>query len=69
MKLTINGKPRDIAEQDLTVAGLVAVLGAKPEQVAVAVNGEVVRRADWALVAVREGDNVEVVRAVGGGRR
>lgn len=69
MKLTINGKPREIAEQDLTVAGLVAALGAKPEQVAVALNGEVVRRADWALVAVREGDTVEVVRAVGGGRR
>ena len=66
MEITLNGKPHPInAPTDITQ--LLAELNVKPEQVAVAVNGEVVRRADWAGTAVREGDVVEVVRAVGGG--
>jgi len=49
-----------------SVAQLVESLGVKL-QVAVAVNGEVVRRADWASIELSEGDEVEIVRAVGGG--
>ena len=68
MKITLNGKPRSLdGEQNVTQ--LLAALDVKPEQVAVAVNGEVVRRRDWPESVVRDGDVVEIVRAVGGGAR
>ncbi len=35
--------------------------------VAIALNGEVVPRAKWSEISVREGDRLEVLRAVGGG--
>ena len=35
--------------------------------VAVAVNGQIVRRADWARVHLVDGDEVEIVRATQGG--
>lgn len=66
ISITLNGKPREI-ESAMTVAALLAALAVSPRQVAVAVNGEVVPRDTWDGVTVREGDSVEVVRAVGGG--
>ena len=66
MKITLNGRERPLTSET-GVTALLAELGVRPEQVAVAVNGEVVRRADWTKTMVREGDSVEVVRAVGGG--
>jgi sulfur carrier protein len=66
IQITLNGKPRDIP-RETDVPGLLAELNVKPEQVAVAINSEVVRRLDWPQTTVREGDIVEVVRAVGGG--
>lgn len=68
MEITLNGKPRTLGgEQNVTE--LLATLEVKPEQVAVAINGDVVRRRDWAETMVRAGDVVEIVRAVGGGAR
>jgi sulfur carrier protein len=64
--ITLNGKPRD-HDGSQTVMGLLETLGVNPKQVAVALNGEVVRRVEWAETVVREGDAVEIVRAVGGG--
>lgn len=64
--LRVNGEARDVPA-GTTVAGLVALVGAHPEGVAVAVNGEVVPRATHARHALRDGDRVEVIRAVGGG--
>jgi sulfur carrier protein len=64
--ITLNGKPHETAGGQ-TVAELVETLSVKANQVAVAVNGQVVRRVDWAETRVRDGDTVEVVRAVGGG--
>ncbi len=64
--ITLNGKPHDLSEQT-SVVGLLASLNINPKQVAVAINGEVVRRDTWADATVAEGDAVEIVRAVGGG--
>ncbi len=64
--ITLNGKPREI-ERPQPVTDLLAALEVNPRQVAVAVNGEVVARDTWARITVREGDVVEIVRAVGGG--
>jgi len=64
--ITLNGKPRAL-NGSMTVASLLATLSLKAEQVAVAVNGEVVPRDTWARAAIGDGDVVEIVRAVGGG--
>ncbi len=64
--ITLNGKARDL-ETRVTVSALLELLGVNPQQVAVAVNGEVVPRRQWPDVVIGDGDTVEIVRAVGGG--
>jgi sulfur carrier protein len=64
--ITLNGKPHEL-DGATTVTELLVALNVNPKQVAVALNGEVVRRVEWPDATVREGDAVEIVRAVGGG--
>jgi sulfur carrier protein len=68
VSVTINGDRRDVPA-GTTVAGIVAGLHNAPEGrgVAVAVEGEVVPRAQWPCTELREGAAVEVVVAVQGG--
>jgi sulfur carrier protein len=65
--LTVNGvaEPLDAP----TVAALLAARDIAPDGrgVAVAVNGALVRRGDWATTELRAGDTVEIVRAMQGG--
>ena len=66
--VTLNGQPRELPS-GATVEHAVREAGV-PEQgqgVAVAVDGEVVPRGQWAGTALREGQQVEVLRAVQGG--
>ncbi len=65
--VTLNGEPRDLPE-GATVETAVHELGAPDRGVAVAVDGEVVPRGDWASTPVRDGQQVEVLHAVQGGR-
>ncbi len=68
MKITVNGKPREIdGETDLP--SFLRTFGINPQLVAVAINGEVVPKHDYASARVRAGDVLEVVRMVGGGAR
>jgi sulfur carrier protein len=66
IKIVVNGKAREI-EPPESISEMLADLGVNAKQVAVAVNGEVVRRVEWNAVTVSDGDAVEIVRAVGGG--
>jgi sulfur carrier protein len=68
MNITLNGTPHKL-NGARTVPELLASINARPEQVAVAINGVVIRRREWAETTVAEDDVVEVVRAVGGGAR
>lgn len=64
-----NGRDRDVPD-GATVADLVAELvPGEPRGTAVAVDGEVVRRDDWARTVLLDGADVEVLRAVQGGSR
>jgi len=65
--IRVNGTDREIA--GATVAALVAELGvpAGGRGVAVAVDGEVVPRAEWEATAIADGAAVEIVTAVAGG--
>lgn len=64
MKIIVNGEPR---EQDAqTVEELLEELGFSAF-VAVAVNRECVRRKDFKVKSLREGDEVEVLAPMAGG--
>ena len=67
MHLRINGKEAELAAT--TIAELLAEQGIDPKTrfLAVAVNGAVVRRAEWQAAALATGDNVEIVRPFQGG--
>ncbi len=66
--VTINGEPRELPAH-ATVEHAVRESGAEPagRGVAVAVDGEVVPRGEWATTPMRAGQQVEVLRAVQGG--
>lgn len=66
MTITVNGAERTVAPGQ-TLGGLLAELDLVPEGVAVAVNLHVVPRGQVPTRALAPGDQVEVVRAVGGG--
>jgi sulfur carrier protein len=66
MRVDVNGVVRELAEA-ATVHGLVAELTPERRGVAVAVNGEVVPRSQWAAAILRAGDRVEVLTAAQGG--
>lgn len=66
MIVTVNGEPRELADGS-TVASLVDQLSAPPRGVAVALDGEVVPRAQWPATSLVEGARIEVVAAIQGG--
>jgi sulfur carrier protein len=66
MKLTINGRERDVPD-GLTVRALVEHLGLGGGPVAVEQNREIVPRAEHAARNVNDGDTIEIVHFVGGG--
>ena len=66
MQIKLNGEPKELGE-GTTLLGLIEELALAPERLAVELNREVVRRADWPSVVLAEGDRVEIVHFVGGG--
>lgn len=64
----VNGEPRELPA-GATVASLIASLHNAPDGrgVAVAVEGEVVPRAQWPTTELQDGAAIEVVVAVQGG--
>ncbi len=69
MRLTVNGKPREIddASAEMALTQLLSVLEVNPRLVAVAINGDVIVKTSYDAAIVRDGDGVEIVRMVGGG--
>jgi thiamine biosynthesis protein ThiS len=70
MKVTINGQEREFADlqADARLSDLIALLELKGDRVAVEHNGEIVSRPEWATSPVKDGDKMEIVHFVGGGR-
>jgi sulfur carrier protein len=70
MKLTVNGQERDCAAATLAElwrAETTELDIGEPRGFAISLNGDVVRRVAWAATALRDGDAVEIIRAMSGG--
>ncbi len=68
MKLTVNGEETSLAE-GLTVGELLVAQAVKmPEMVSVELNGEIVRQSEFGTTNVSEGDTIEFLYFMGGGR-
>lgn len=67
-RVVLNGEPRDLPD-GATVEAAAEAAGAPASRrgVAVAVDGEVVPRGEWARRALADGARVEVLQAVQGG--
>ncbi|MEG9431862.1 sulfur carrier protein ThiS [Terriglobus sp. ADX1] len=68
--VTLNGSERHLTElgQQPTVAELITSLGFRADRVALERNGDIVPRAAWAETHLLNGDRIELVHFVGGGR-
>jgi sulfur carrier protein len=66
VQVWINGEQRELAD-GARVRDALAALGTPENGVAVAVDGEVVPRAEWPSVPLADGARVEVLTAVQGG--
>jgi len=67
MKLQINGEARDF-NPPLTLATLLGQLEMKADRVAIELNRSIVARDQWAKTNLAEGDRLEIVHFVGGGK-
>lgn len=67
MQVQINGEPREFSDTSLRLRELVEQLSLAPQRIAIEVNRQIVRRADWEQTEIQDGDRVEIVHFVGGG--
>lgn len=66
MQIVLNGDPLPL-DVPLTLADLIARYKLTPQRVAIELNQNLVKRADFAQTTLNDGDQVEIVTLVGGG--
>jgi sulfur carrier protein len=66
IQVTVNGKPHRF-ERPVEVSALLSTLDLAGKKVAVERNGEIVPRSAHASTVLADGDQLEIVVAVGGG--
>ena len=68
MEVMLNGTPRQVADA-LNLRDLLESLRlpALERGIAVSVNGELVRKAEWNVLALKPSDEIEIVQATQGG--
>lgn len=66
MKVTLNGDHKTVAD-NCTLGELIEQLGLTEKRIAVEVNRELIIRSEHASYKLSDGDQVEIVHAIGGG--
>jgi len=66
MKIIVNGQSSDVAA-DLTAEQLLESLGLTGKRLAMEVNRDIIPRSSFTTHCFTPGDQVEIVRAIGGG--
>jgi len=67
LRIQVNGESQELPNGS-SLQDLVQKLSLPPARIAIELNLNVVRRADWATTILAECDRVEIVHFVGGGR-
>ena len=67
MNIVVNGDPMELPDPT-KVADLLTQLRLKPELVVVELNLNILKREELTKAVLKEGDQVEIVHFVGGGR-
>jgi thiamine biosynthesis protein ThiS len=70
MHFVLNGQRREFPQLNSPahLQDLIADLGLQGDRVAVEHNGSIIPRAEWASAGLTDGDRLEIVHFVGGGR-
>ena len=70
MYFVLNGQTREFEQLAVgaNLQDLIGELGLKGDRVAIEHNGNIVPRAEWADARLADGDRLEIVHFVGGGR-
>ena len=66
MEIILNGEPHKL-NTVCNVSDLIASLALQGKGVAVAINREIVPRGTWSTRVLATGEQVEIVKAIGGG--
>ncbi|MCG6167806.1 sulfur carrier protein ThiS [Leptospira sp. FAT2] len=66
--MKVNGKPLSLSElEEPRISSLLEYLKLRPEMVAIQKNGNILKREFWNKTSLEDGDQVEILRFVGGG--
>lgn len=70
MRLVLNGRERVVEALDSpsTLSTVLERLDLRADRVAVELNGDLAPRTEWPTTPVQNGDRLEIVHFVGGGR-
>ncbi len=66
MHVKINGKENELGDS-ITITQLLNEFNLQPQQVAVEVNREIIKRDQFETYVIANGDDIEILRFVGGG--
>jgi sulfur carrier protein len=66
MKIFINGNVKELDVDNVTISALIVTLNLTGKRMAIEKNGEIVPRSQFNNVQVLDGDQLEIVGAVGG---
>lgn len=67
MRIHINNNPKVIEETELSVSGLLEILGIKDNGTAVAVNERLIKKTDRLSTMISDGDDITIITAAFGG--
>jgi sulfur carrier protein len=67
MNLKINGNIKSFDDTSMTIEGLVIQLNLLGKRIAIEKNGMIISKSEFQNILLQEGDQLEIVGAVGGG--
>ena len=66
IKIFVNGDLKKFP-QEINIVSLLEILNISSKHIAIEINESLIFRSDWKKTNLKDGDKVEIVRAIGGG--